>query len=178
MFNIGGGEMVVIFLLALLVLGPERLPKAMGQVGRAVAQMRKLSGGFQDEIRRAMDPLDAPFRPGEQTLRGPMPSITDEVRVVATEGDATNTPAEGEPAFPDPAEAAPEPARPDLAKGPATDDPGDAAGTAVEPETQALVVDDDPGRPGRTTVTPLRPRPADDADASAGTDGDGDQATG
>lgn len=115
MFNIGGGEMVVIFLLALLVLGPERLPKAMGQVGRAVGQMRKLSSGFQDEIRRAMDPIDAPFRPGEETLKGPMPSITDEVRVVATDdptgSEATNTPAEGEPAFPDLAKDDPAPPR-------------------------------------------------------------------
>ncbi len=85
MFNIGSGEMIVIFLLALLVLGPERLPKAMGQVGRAVAQMRKLSSGFQDEIRRAMDPIEAPFRPGQETLHGPVPAITDEVRVVASD---------------------------------------------------------------------------------------------
>lgn len=134
MFNIGSGEMIVIFLLALLVLGPERLPKAMGQVGRAVAQMRKLSSGFQDEIRRAMDPLEAPFRPGEETLQGPVPAITDEVRVVAT--DAPEEP----------------PAPVVLAKGDGE--------TAVEPETGAPVVDDAP-RP-RGTVTPLRPRPVDD----------------
>lgn len=88
MFNIGGGEMVVIFLLALLVLGPERLPKAMGQVGRTVAQLRRMSSGFQDEIRRAMDPMDAPFRPGEQTLKGPIDAPGDEVRVVSRDDDA------------------------------------------------------------------------------------------
>lgn len=82
MFNVGSGEMVVIFLLALIVLGPERLPRAMGQVGKYVAQMRKLSSGFQDEIRRAMDPIEAPFRPGEETLSGPVPAVTDEVKVV------------------------------------------------------------------------------------------------
>ncbi len=169
MFNIGGGEMVVIFLLALLVLGPERLPKAMGQVGRAVAQMRRLSSGFQDEIRRAMDPIEAPFRPGEETLSGPMPSITDEVRVVST--DEPDAPDEG-----------PEPVV--LAKGPVTDD-DTAAEAAVEPETQALVVDDqddEPPRPARGGVTPLRPRldhtgptASDDPDAP---DGDGDRAAG
>lgn len=101
MFNIGGGEMVVIFLLALLVLGPERLPKAMGQVGRAVAQMRKLSSGFQDEIRRAMDPIEAPFRPGEETLSGPMPAATDEVKVVNTgKDDLADLDAELKPAEP------------------------------------------------------------------------------
>ncbi len=106
MFNIGSGEMLVIFLLALIVLGPERLPKAMGQVGRAVAQMRKLSSGFQDEIRRAMDPMDAPFRPGEETLTGPMPAATEEVRVVnaAEPGDGASATAEPGPAEPAPAE--------------------------------------------------------------------------
>lgn len=163
MFNIGGGEMLVILLLALLVLGPERLPKAMGQVGRAVAQMRRLSSGFQDEIRRAMDPIEAPFRPGEETLRGPVPAITDEVRVVST--------AEGAPAT---AEGADEP--------PVTLDKADEPvalaeaddGVAVDPATQALVVDDTPDaaeadRAPRGTVTPLRPRVED---------GDADRATG
>ncbi|HMJ78421.1 MAG TPA: Sec-independent protein translocase protein TatB [Iamia sp.] len=172
MFNIGGGEMVVIFLLALLVLGPERLPKAMGQVGRAVGQMRKLSSGFQDEIRRAMDPIEAPFRPGEESLKSLRPPITDEVRVVATEDDvvaaeATNTPAEGEPAFPDLAKA--DPAAPDLAKAPVADDPTADAALGVEPDTEALVVDDTRPAPRRGNVTPLRPRPDD---------GDADQATG
>lgn len=150
MFNIGSGEMVVIFLLALLVLGPERLPKAMGQVGRAVAQMRKLSSGFQDEIRRAMDPIEAPFRPGEETLQGPVPAITDEVRVVSTADEA-------EPSV-----------TLDKADEPVALDEGDDV--AVDPATQALVVEDeDPPRPPRGAVTPLRPRVVDD---------DGDRATG
>lgn len=137
MFNIGGGEMVAIFLLALLVLGPERLPKAMGQVGKAVAQMRKLSSGFQDEIRRAMDPIEAPFRPGEQTLSGPMPAVTDEVRVVATDTDppATTT---------DTGDDGPV----DLAKAPAP---------AVEPVAAAEPAPVIPAPP-RAPVTPMRPR--------------------
>lgn len=159
MFNIGGGEMVVIFLLALLVLGPERLPKAMGQVGRAVAQMRKLSSGFQDEIRRAMDPMDAPFRPGEQTLTGPVPSVTDEVKVVSTDPAQPDGPTDPDPVSPSDL----------LAKPPVADHPDDpTAPTAVEPETDALVVEPDP----RSTVTPLRPR-LDEADGDGG-----DRATG
>lgn len=82
MFNVGGGEMLAIMLLALLILGPERLPKAMGQAGQWMGQLRRMSNGFKDEIRRAMDVDDAPFRPGEETLRGPVPAIEDEVKVV------------------------------------------------------------------------------------------------
>ncbi len=96
MFNVGAGEMFVIMLLVLIVLGPERLPKAMGQVGRAVAQLRRISGGFQDEIRRAMDPDNAPFRPGEESLDAPRPAIEDEVKVVNAGGGDAAAPAREE----------------------------------------------------------------------------------
>lgn len=95
MFNVGAGEMLGIMLLALIVLGPERLPKAMGQLGRWVAQLRRMSSGFQDEIRRAMDPGDAPFRPGEERLSGPVPAIEDEVKVVNADTDGDTPGAAG-----------------------------------------------------------------------------------
>src|SRR3972149_5216026 len=40
MFNIGGGEFLVIALVALIVLGPQRLPDAARQAGRAMAELR------------------------------------------------------------------------------------------------------------------------------------------
>ena len=55
MFNVGGPEVLVILLLALIVLGPSRLPDAARQLGRARAEIRRLSSGFQDEIRHAFD---------------------------------------------------------------------------------------------------------------------------
>ncbi len=54
MLNLGTGEVVVIALVALLVLGPNKLPEAARQVGRMAAELRRLSGGFQDEMRAAM----------------------------------------------------------------------------------------------------------------------------
>ncbi len=54
-FNIGGSEMLVIFLIALVALGPEKLPKAARQAGNFMAQVRRMSDGFRDEMRRAMD---------------------------------------------------------------------------------------------------------------------------
>lgn len=58
MFNIGGGELLVIFLVALVVLGPNKLPEAARQVGKMMGEFRKLSAGFQQEVRQAMnDPV-------------------------------------------------------------------------------------------------------------------------
>ena len=53
MFNIGGGEFLVIALIALIVLGPQRLPEAARQVGKAMGELRRISSGFQNELKSA-----------------------------------------------------------------------------------------------------------------------------
>jgi sec-independent protein translocase protein TatA len=53
---LGPAEILVILVVALIVLGPKKLPEAGRQVGKAIAEVRKWSQGFQDEIKSAMDP--------------------------------------------------------------------------------------------------------------------------
>jgi Tat protein translocase TatB subunit len=60
MFNVGGGELLVIMLVALIVLGPQRLPDAARQMGKAMGDLRRLSRGFQDEVRGALDTIEGP----------------------------------------------------------------------------------------------------------------------
>ncbi|MFO7279430.1 MAG: Sec-independent protein translocase protein TatB [Thermoanaerobacterales bacterium] len=55
MFNVGGGELLVILLIALIVLGPERLPHGARQVGRALGELRRISSSFQQELREALE---------------------------------------------------------------------------------------------------------------------------
>ncbi len=55
MFNVGGGEILVILVIALIVLGPDKLPNAARQAGKYLHEFRRISSGFQDEIRGAMD---------------------------------------------------------------------------------------------------------------------------
>ena len=63
MLNIGPAELLVVLVVALLVLGPAKLPDAARQVGKAIGEMRKLSTGFQAEMRDAMkEPVDG--KPG------------------------------------------------------------------------------------------------------------------
>ncbi len=54
-WNLGGGEILVIALIALLVLGPDRLPGAGRQIGKALSEFRRMSSGVQDDLRQAMD---------------------------------------------------------------------------------------------------------------------------
>jgi sec-independent protein translocase protein TatB len=55
MFGVGTGELILIMVLALVVLGPDKLPNAARQAGQWMAELRRISGGFQSEFRRAVD---------------------------------------------------------------------------------------------------------------------------
>ena len=59
MLNLGPGEVLVILVVALLVLGPDKLPSAARQAGRWVGELRRISSGFQAELRDALqEPVD------------------------------------------------------------------------------------------------------------------------
>ncbi len=47
MFGIGSFEILVILLVALLVLGPKKLPKLAHTLGRAMNEFRRVSTDFQ-----------------------------------------------------------------------------------------------------------------------------------
>lgn len=58
MFNLQGSEIIFILLIALVVLGPEKLPGAVRRVTSLYAELRKMSSGFQDEFKAVLeDPL-------------------------------------------------------------------------------------------------------------------------
>lgn len=52
MFDIGFLELLVCMILALLVLGPERLPKAARTAGLFIGRMRRTLSNMQDELER------------------------------------------------------------------------------------------------------------------------------
>lgn len=54
-FNFQGSELIIILLLALVVLGPEKLPEAMRRAGRFYADLKKMSSSFQEEFRAVVD---------------------------------------------------------------------------------------------------------------------------
>jgi Tat protein translocase TatB subunit len=57
--NLGTGEVLVILVVALVVLGPDKLPGAARQAGRWLGELRRFSSGFQSELRDALqEPVD------------------------------------------------------------------------------------------------------------------------
>lgn len=136
MFNVTGGELVIIFLAALVILGPERLPEAARTVGKVMAQLRSVSQGFQKELQSALDETGEPFRemvrPRLTSLDGgAKPDATEKPRS-ATMFDA-NSPSRPEPE-PDPGWSTPP--RPTL---PGEADPADAISRVDPPAAPEAV---------------------------------------
>jgi sec-independent protein translocase protein TatB len=65
-FNLQGSEIIVILLLALVILGPEKLPDAVRKFAQTYGELKKMGSGFQSELKSV---LDEPVREMKETAR-------------------------------------------------------------------------------------------------------------
>ncbi|WP_432573807.1 sec-independent translocase [Kineococcus sp. SYSU DK005] len=56
MFGINGGELIVLLVVALVVLGPERLPQYAEQLAHLVKSVRRFAKGAQAQMREELGP--------------------------------------------------------------------------------------------------------------------------
>jgi Tat protein translocase TatB subunit len=89
MFGIGVSELLVILVVALIVLGPQRLPEVARALGKGLAELRKATGGLTEELRdatRLLQGEDERPRPARRPPR-PDPKTPPEVQA-RSEGGA------------------------------------------------------------------------------------------
>ncbi|KAA0236510.1 MAG: Sec-independent protein translocase protein TatB [Acidimicrobiales bacterium] len=108
--NLGMWEIIVIAVVALIVLGPHKLPEAARQIGRFMSEFRKVSQNLQSDFRDAIeDPLLKPAQDLAELAREPAQHLknlaTDaiaEVSRAGTGGDngGGSAPANGSRTFP------------------------------------------------------------------------------
>lgn len=54
MFDVGFSELVLLFIIGLLILGPERLPRVASQLGRWVGRARRTATQLRMQLEREM----------------------------------------------------------------------------------------------------------------------------
>jgi len=58
MFNIGPWELGIILVVALIVVGPGKLPEVAKSIGKGINEFKKVTSGYKKEIQDAMDDID------------------------------------------------------------------------------------------------------------------------
>lgn len=111
MFGMGIGELVVIAIVALLVLGPDKIPEAAQAIGKGLRELRKQTRTVQETL-ESDEQLSSTVREIKSALRGddPVPSIKPPAAGKAISRvnpqAAAPTPAAAAPVAPTPAAAA------------------------------------------------------------------------
>jgi len=103
MFDIGFSELLVIAVVALIVIGPERLPKVARTVGHLIGRMQRYVNDVKADISREMelDELKKLRSSMEETARSFEQSVQKEVRetesALNSVADSAKGDAEAEP---------------------------------------------------------------------------------
>lgn len=90
MFDIGFGEIVVVLVIGLIVLGPERLPVAVKTVTGWIRAMRSLASSVQNELTQELklqelkESLKKAESAGLQNLSPELKASMDELKEIAT----------------------------------------------------------------------------------------------
>lgn len=109
MFDIGFSEMLVIAVVALIVIGPERLPKVARTLGHLFGRMQRYVNDVKSDISREMEleelrklqaTVEDAARAIETSVTKEVSNTEAELNKVASEFSATVTPAEPAPETP------------------------------------------------------------------------------
>ena len=91
--NIGAPELIIILVIALLILGPGKLPEVGASLGKSIREFRKASTDIQDSVKMDVDVSPLP-------ANAPAAAVPTAVAPAAPTQSAVSTPV-APPAAPD-----------------------------------------------------------------------------
>lgn len=74
MFEVGFSELLLIMVLALLVLGPQKLPKVVAEVGRWMGRARAMARQFREQLEVEAAESQRPAPPAPTSTPTPTPT--------------------------------------------------------------------------------------------------------
>src|SRR5690349_6900028 len=95
MFDIGPGELLLVAIIGLLVLGPQRLPKVAAEIGKWVGRARRTASQLRRQLEREIELSELETPPPAKptpppTATPPPPPATQNPDVIASELQAAN----------------------------------------------------------------------------------------
>ena len=104
MFGIGGQELVLLMLIGLIVLGPERLPRIANQIGGWLGQARRMTRVMKRQLEEELDfnqpptirPTPASREPSTKATANAEATASEEPEYTLPRDDDEYSPAHGE----------------------------------------------------------------------------------
>ncbi len=90
MFNIGPQELLVILLVALVIVGPQRLPELSRTIGRGLREFRKAQDEVKKTIRLGLDETE-PTTPGRAPAGKAPEPVTGDASAPKAEGASASS---------------------------------------------------------------------------------------
>ncbi len=87
MFDVGGGELILVVLAVLLLFGPKKLPEIAQMVGKGMQQVRKAQAQFQEQINEIKTELEDTGTDHQRNLRNATPVRRDQESVESEDSD-------------------------------------------------------------------------------------------
>jgi len=154
MFDVGFSELLIIAVVALVVLGPERLPKAARFAGLWVRKARAQWYAVKSELELelAQDEMKKHLQSVENSIKAPMQELQQDLQQAETEINQSldDVAADAPEPLERPAEGAgPEPRTFNVFADGSGDDVPETVEASSEPEPEAIAfeMDEPPGRP-------------------------------
>jgi len=93
--NLSAGEILIILLVALIVLGPKRLPEAARSVSKGFRELRRVQTSVQDELSSTLQEVTQPFAEDAEAAASASP--TSPPTVPTARQDRGSDPGRGTP---------------------------------------------------------------------------------
>lgn len=91
-------HLILIFLVALIVFGPEKLPELARTLSKAMIEFRRTTGGLRETLEQEMRDLErevAERRPTEPRQPAALPAASEPAEVATDQPQAAETASEG-----------------------------------------------------------------------------------
>ncbi len=81
MFDLGFQELIIIFVVALLVFGPKKLPEIGRSLGRGIAELKKAMHGIQSSIQEEEKLIKKDLPDIKESIEKPLADIKTDIKL-------------------------------------------------------------------------------------------------
>ena len=162
--GVGPAELIVILVVALVFVGPERLPRLAADIARTIREIRKYTGSLAAEFNEVLEEFDketetdrGQWKEIGEGLNSATKSLTDAIRGARDDAESAGT----KPATNGATAAAHSAVAPTNGAAPATN--GATPAVAPSPETMQVIPEPEPEAPVQASGAVTAPEPAGEA---------------